>query len=371
MSGRVLPAAAAAVRPSSVRWRVFALLGLLTLVNLTDRVSISIGMPLISREFGLSPFIQGLTLSAFFWSYAALQVPSGYLVDRIGPSKVTAFATLLWGAFQMLIMAATGGVTLLAMRLGLGAAEAPLYPAGGALIGRWLAPGERARGAAIMDSGSFLGAGVGGIVISSLIVLLSSWRLAFGIAGLVTILLGFVILRWLRDDPARHPGVNAGERVIIAGDAGGVGRDASAAPARIDRRVASCVMAGRLGWAMINFGLITWGPSYLVQARGFDMQHMGGATFIIFGAGFVGSVTSGFLCDALVARGLRRGTVLRSLLMLSGLCVLAAFLLLPYIPDPVTAVAGAGGGLFHAVLGSLYWSFPVLLAPGRAGLLGG
>jgi MFS transporter, ACS family, D-galactonate transporter len=366
-SGRT--SAMVAMRPSSVRWRVFTFLALLTVVNLTDRVSLSIGMPVISHEFALSPVTQGIILSAFFWTYAALQVPGGWLIDRVGPSRVIAAATLIWGAFQMLIMATTGAGTLLAARLGLGAAEAPLFPAGGALIVRWLAPGERARGAVIMDSGSYLGAAIGGITISSLMILLSSWRLAFGVAGLATMLLGIIVLRWLRDDPSKHPGVNAGELALIAGSA--PAPDESAPLPRIDRRVAACVMTGRLGWAMINFGLLTWGPSYLAQARGFNLQHIGGAAFIIFGAGFLGSLTAGFLCDALVSRGLRRSSVLRGLLVLSGLAVLAAFLLLPHIADPVAAVAMLAAACFMLCWGSLYWSLPALLAPGRAGLLGG
>ncbi len=143
-------AVTSAVRPSAVRWRVFAFLGLLTVVNLVDRISLLVGMPVISRELGSSPVLQGIILNAFFWTYAARQVPGGWLIDRLGPSRMIAAATLLWGLFQALVLATTGAGTLLATRLGLGAAEAPLFPSGGAPIGRWLAPRERVRGAVIL-----------------------------------------------------------------------------------------------------------------------------------------------------------------------------------------------------------------------------
>jgi hypothetical protein len=56
---------------------------------------------------------------------------------------------------------------------------------------------------------------------------------------------------------------------------------------------------------------------------------------VIFGAGFLGSLTSGFLSDALQRRGLRQSLVLKTLLTVSGLAMLTAFLLLPSISGVV------------------------------------
>jgi len=60
-----------------VRWRIFGIIFVLVVINLIDRVTLSIAMPTISKEFSLEPAMQGLVLSAFFWSYALLQVPVG------------------------------------------------------------------------------------------------------------------------------------------------------------------------------------------------------------------------------------------------------------------------------------------------------
>ena len=207
MSDRAGLVADRAMAPTAVRWRLFAFIFILTVVNLADRTSISVGMPTIAKEFGLSPGMQGVILSSFFWTYAALQVPGGWVIDRAGPSRVITGATLGWGVFQTLAMFATSGVFLLLTRLGLGVAEAPLFPAGGKLVALWMARHERGRGAVLMDSGSYLGAAIGGVSIAWLIYALDSWRLAFGIAGMLTILLGLFAWRMLRDDPAAHPAV--------------------------------------------------------------------------------------------------------------------------------------------------------------------
>ncbi|WGF89948.1 MFS transporter [Marinivivus vitaminiproducens] len=363
---------ATTTRPSSIRWRVIALVGVLTVINLADRTSLSVGMPVIAQDLGLSPAIQGVMLSAFFWSYALCQVPGGWLIDRMGPSRIIAGSTLLWGVFQTLAAGAFNGLSLLLTRIGLGVAEAPLFPAAGKLNALWLAPTERARGAVLMDSGSYLGAGVGGAVIALLIAGFDSWRAAFAIAGVVTIAIGIFAWWYLQDDPARHSGVNEGELAVIRADAGQRAALGEGVRAKLGADVLAPVMIGRFGWASINFGLLTWGPSYLAQARGFDLKAMGWSTLVIFGSGFIGALVSGFLADFLQRKGWRRDVALKLLLTLSGLATLVAFVVLPTIEAPVSAVLVLAFTYFMLCFGSLYWSLPAMLAPAQSeGFMGG
>jgi ACS family D-galactonate transporter-like MFS transporter len=368
----VLPTA---LRASRVRWRIFAIIFGLTVINLVDRVSLSIAMPTIAHEFQLTPAIQGLILSSFFWAYALLQIPGGWLIDRYGPRRVIGWSTGLWGVFQTIAAFATGGLSLIFARVALGAAEAPLFPAGGKLNSLWLASSERGRGAVLMDCGGPLGVALGGLLIAYLIAVFSSWRTAFFIAGIATLAMAWLAWRYLRDDPAIHPGVNAAELARI-----NEGRSTSVAQAAkagvqglgIARRSLVGILLGRASWAMVFFGLLTWGPSYLAQARGFDIKGIGAATFVIFLCGAAGSLVGGFLCDLLVRKGVRRGLAAKGLLSCSGLVALLAFLLLPQLTDPYAAVALLSLTAFFLMWGSLYWSFPALLAaPARVGLIGG
>jgi ACS family D-galactonate transporter-like MFS transporter len=362
-----------AAHATSVRWRIFGVVFLITLVNLVDRISLSIAMPTIAKEFALSPTMQGLILSSFFWSYALLQIPGGWLIDRYGPRRVIAGATVLWGLFQTLLGAATGGLSMLLLRVGLGGAEAPLFPAGSKLNALWLSRHERARGAVLMDAGSPLGAAIGGLAISNLILVFGSWRMAFIAAGLVTIAWGWLAWRYLRDDPAKHPSVNAAELDHIRDGAPPL----ASAPFATDnepafpKRSAIAMCIGRMSWAMIFFGLLTWGPSYLTQARGLSLQQIGTSTFFIFLSGALGSLAGGFLCDALCTSGLSRGKVVKGMVTVSGLTTLAVFAFLPSITSAVMAVAVLCAAAFFLMWGSLYWSLPSLLAsPRRVGLLG-
>jgi MFS transporter, ACS family, D-galactonate transporter len=368
--GGVADDGARAHRASTVRWRVFAIIFVLVVINLMDRVTLSIAMPVIATEFALEPFMQGLVLSSFFWTYAALQVPAGWLIDRFGPRALITGATVGWGFFQAVAGAAPNGIALVLTRIGLGATEAPLFPAGAKLNAAWLSSKERGRGAVLVDAGSPLGAALGGATISWLILSFNSWRVAFAIAGLATMLLGALVWWYLRDTPADHPAVNGGELAAIRT------ADASAASAAGPRGMTvgsfAAILAGRTNWAMINFGLLTWGPSYLAQARGFDLKQMGWATFVIFLAGMLGSLTSGFLVDRLVVGGFARGAVYKWALGVSGAGLAAGFLALPEVADPNVAVALLSATVFLLWFGSLYWSLPALLAPkDRVGVVGG
>lgn len=357
-------------RPSRVRWRLFGIIFVLVMINLLDRISLSIAMPTIGKEFALSPTMQGLILSSFFWSYALLQVPGGWLIDKFGPRKVITASTALWGSFQALAALASGGISLIATRLALGAAEAPLFPSGAKLNALWLSSTERGRGAVLVDAGSPLGAAFGGIAISYLILTFGSWRTAFVIAGLVTIVMSVIAWRYLRDRPDEHPGVNAAELEHIHHGSGNEAEPVAASARIISARSWCGLTVGRASWAMVYFGLLTWGPNYLASARGFDLKQIGTSMFFIFLCGSLGSLTSGFGADAL-ARFIPRNLVLKGLLVISGLAIFGAFMLLPNIANPIEAVMLLCAAAFITMWGSLYWSLPAILAPKqRVGIVG-
>ncbi|HJF74896.1 MFS transporter [Gallibacterium anatis] len=365
-------------KASNVRWTVFGIIFLLVVVNLIDRISLSIAMPTIAKEFDLSPTMQGIILSSFFWAYALLQIPGGWLIDKYGPRKMITGSTVLWGIFQTLAAFSTGGISLLLSRFMLGAGEAPLFPAGGKLNATWLSSKERGRGAVIMDCGGPLGAALGGIIIAYMLALLDSWRLVFGIIGVITVLLGIINWKYLRDTPQEHKDVNEKELDIIFEGK----KNEQLNIASTDKVISSglgvsvssliAILFGRAAWAMMFFGLLTWGPSYLAQARGFDIKGVGNATFIIFLSGSIGSICGGFLSDFLVKRGLAQRLAVKGILVISGLSTLIAFSCLPNMNDPIIAIGTLSIAAFFLMWGSLYWSFPALLAPkNKVGLIGG
>jgi ACS family D-galactonate transporter-like MFS transporter len=374
-----LPTSPEAERPSRVRWRVFLLLLAIVSLNYIDRGSVSVALPLITKDLDLSKETTGFLLSAFFWSYALMQIPAGRLVDRFGARRLVSGSCVGWGLAQAFTAAATGAASLLGLRLLLGAVEAPVMPAGGKLNGQWLPPAERGRGAVLLDGGAPLGSALGGIAISALIALTGSWRWSFVLAGAATVLTGLLAARWLRDTPAAHPGVNGAEAAYIADELAredaenrAAGRARGGLRPMLGRRSFWAMCVGWMAFNGVFYGLLTWGPLYLHDTKGFDIARIGWSTLAIFGAGFVGELTGGWLADRWLSRGARINLVLHTLLGIAGAAVVAGLLGVVLVPDPLAAVLLLAGVLFFLRWAGLYWSLPAMLA-GRehAGVVGG
>jgi MFS transporter, ACS family, D-galactonate transporter len=370
-------AATGAVRASGVRWNIFLLMLFLISINYIDRASLSVAMPLISKEFDIDPAMQGLILSSFFWTYAAMQVPGGMLADRFKPRIVIALATIFWGAFQAIAAAATNWWGLLLARLGLGASEAPIYPAGGKLNAIWMTPTERGRGATLLDGGAPLGAALGSVVIAWLIAAFNSWRVAFVIAGVGTMLCGLLAWYYIRNEPRQHPSVNEAEARYLEQahaleDATKPQRPGGSSLSYFRFRSVWCMC---LGWMCFNttfYGLLTWMPTYLFKVHGFDIKALGSASFVIFFAGFVGELVGGWIGDGWRSRGGAPNLVFRTLFAIAAIMATVSIFLVAYATDPVVVVVLLSATLFFLRWCGMYWTIPSALAGrDKSGFLGG
>jgi MFS transporter, ACS family, D-galactonate transporter len=377
MSRPIDSAAAYAQPTTSVRWKIFLVMLLLVTVNYIDRASLSVAMPLLTKEFSLSPVMQGFILSSFFWSYTLMQIPGGQLVDRFKPRAVLALCTLFWGGFQALAAIATSSAGLLMTRIGLGVAEAPVASAGGALNAAWLTQHERVRGASLMDGGSPLGAAFGSVLIAWLILVMHSWRSAFAIAGIGTILCGMVAWRYIRNQPREHAGVNEAEAVHIeraqALEHAKEATDLSGRSIDFFRfRSVWLMFFGFMCCTTLYYGLLTWMPTYLHKVHGFDLQQMGNASFLIFMCGFVGEVVGGFIADKWLASGAAPNLVMRVMFGIAGVVATISVFCVAYATNPRMVVILLSATLFFLRWGGLYWSIPAMLATrNKVGALGG
>ncbi|KZE89877.1 MFS transporter [Microbacterium sp. TNHR37B] len=360
---------AGAPRKTNIRWSVVVILFLFYTVNCIDRASLSVALPTISAEFLLEPAVQGLILSAFFWTYCLFQIPGGLASDRWGPRKVIGIAAAVWGGFTALAGLALNGFMLVLARLGLGAFEAPYMPAASKLVSKWMPQNRRASGVTLIDSGAPLGSALGGLIVAGLITATGSWRWSFIIIGVATIFIGLAVYAYIRNTPREHKLVNAAEAEFIETNGG---RDV-VAKEKPGLTVGTTIwmVVGRMGWAMVFWGLVTWGPNYLSNARGLDLAAMGFATFVIFLCGAFGEILSGLLAD-LLQRRFAPNVALKILFGGSGAISLAALAMLPFVADAGTAILLLCVGVFFNLFGGLYWTIPGMLAkPEKVGFVGG
>ncbi|ROR81714.1 MFS transporter, ACS family, D-galactonate transporter [Plantibacter flavus] len=353
-------------RATNIRWSVVVVLFLFYTINSIDRSSLGVAMPSIVGEFELTPTMQGVILSAFFWTYCLMQIPGGLAADRFGPRRIIGIASAVWGTFTAFAGLAVNGVMLILARLGLGAFEAPYMPAASKLVSNWMPPKRRATGVTLIDSGAPLGAAFGGLLVAWLITATGSWRWSFIIIGVSTVVIGFCVYLYIRNLPNEHRLVNRAEVELIT-VAGGPEEEKPG----VTRANTTAMVVGRFGWAMVFWGLVTWGPSYLSNARGLDLQAMGFATFLIFFCGALGEILSGFLADRL-QRVFSRNRSFKLLFGGSGALSLVALISLPFVTDAALAVTLLCIGVFFNLFGGLYWTIPAMLAKKeKVGLVGG
>jgi MFS family permease len=263
----------AATRPSRARHTVLGFALAAMGVAYLDRVAISTAAPSVKADLGLSDTEMGLVFSAFTLAYALFEVPSGWLADRFGARWMLTRIVLWWSAMTALTGAATGFVSLVAIRWLFGMGEAGVLPSLSRAFSRWLP--FHARGQAF--GLTLMAAALGGAATQPIVVWLlghMSWRHAFPIFGSVGLVWAVAWFWWFRDDPRQHRGVNAAELAEIGADP-----ETPHPPvpwgrlARSRGLLALCAMyfGAIYGW----YFYITWLPTYLLRGRGFDFQAMG------------------------------------------------------------------------------------------------
>jgi MFS transporter, ACS family, D-galactonate transporter len=175
--------------PNRRRWSIVLLLFFGSMINYLDRGTISMALPLIARDLSLGPADKGLLLSAFFWSYALMQVPMGWCADRYNLRWLYAAAFVLWSLAQGLTGLATSFAVLIGFRILLGIGESIYLPGGTKIVSLLFDHRERGLPCGLFDAGTSAGLVLRGIFIPWLLVRYG-WRTAF-------VLIGFPALLWL------------------------------------------------------------------------------------------------------------------------------------------------------------------------------
>jgi MFS family permease len=276
------------------RWSIVGLLCLGMMMAYFDRVNLSVALalPEFRSFFRLTDTDRGALNSAFFWSYAALQIPAGWLVDRYGVKIPYALGFLFWSMLSALTPLASGVSQLFGLRVLLGASEAIVTPAGM----RWIRfnCSEHQRGTAV---GLYLAAAkVGpaiGAPLATWLTLVYGWRLMFVILGLGCLIWVVPWLLLVRNDDRER------ERATT---------QISTQPAVSFFRVLRSpviwgTLVGTFCYQYFVYYCVTWMPAYFVEQRGLNFKDMGVYTMATFMGMAVVATLGGWVADRLIQRG--------------------------------------------------------------------
>src|ERR1700761_5281546 len=116
---------AGAMTASRRRFLIMGLLFVTVVINYLDRSNLSIAAPAIAGSFGLHTVQLGVVFSAFGWTYTPLQIPGGWLVDRVHPRMLYPVAIFFWSIATLCLGLSTGLVMLIILRMTVGMFEVP------------------------------------------------------------------------------------------------------------------------------------------------------------------------------------------------------------------------------------------------------
>lgn len=250
----------AAVTKGKYKYLVLVLLYLGWCVSYIDRAAITFAATQIASEFQLKPAELGVLLSSFFLGYSLLQLPGGWLADRFGSRPVIVISILLWSVFTGVTGMAWSITSLVVIRFVFGMGEGAFPAASVKGVAEHFTREERPKMSSLLMSSNYVGSMLAPLLIAPLI-LHFGWRAVFhtiGIAGLV-----FALVYWFCVRPVRH------------GAAGSKAINKAAFKALLQMPLMWQIVAVWFGLSIINKGLDSWMPTYLMTVRGLNLKAVG------------------------------------------------------------------------------------------------
>jgi len=305
------------------RYRVLALLFLLSIITFLDRVCMNVVSKYVKADLGLDNQQFGWVLGAFSLAYALFEIPTGSLGDRIGPRRVLTRVVLWWSAFTMLTGTAQGLWYLVAVRFLFGMGEAGAYPNASIVIGRWFPAVEVGRAQSVIWAAGRIGGALTPLLVIPLVHALG-WRWAFVALGLLGVIWAGIWYAWFRDEPAEKAGVRPEEVLAIE----------SARQVRLhEHRIPwQTILRTPELWALMlmchllfygSYFFTNWSATYFQEGRGLSETDTKNFVSLSYFLGAIGCLVGGTLSDWLSKRyGLKVG---RRAVGLGGLGLSALF----------------------------------------------
>jgi sugar phosphate permease len=276
-------------------------------INYLDRVNFSVATPTIMETFGITATQIGMMGSAFFIPYMCMMLPTGYLLNKLGPKKTLGASLILWGLSTMATALAYNVGTFLATRIAMGLFEAPGFPSASRVVAVWIPNRERTMASGAFDSCARIGAAFTPPLVVWIIANWG-WQMSFVITGALAVAYG-IIWMFVYREPDDHPKVSKSElayiRQDIATDESGKAKPSEPIPMRrfifYPRLVQAACAYGCYLYVWNTF--TSWMPSFFVVARGFSSSEMGTAMMIPYFVAVVAEFIGAAIFDKWIARG--------------------------------------------------------------------
>jgi MFS family permease len=281
---------------AGTRWWIVALLAAALFINYVDRGALPTAAHLIQDELGFSARQLGLLFSAFFWSYALLQIPVGWVAERYGAQRILAAGLTIWACATMLVGVAHSFAALLALRLLLGIGESAGFPCVSKLLAIVVPVKDLGTANGIVAFAYLFGPAVGAYC-GGLLMVEFGWRAAFWVFGAASLLW---LLPWSQ---VRLPRAEA----AVSAQIPAIDDAHSIRQPRFSLLLRQPSLWGTaLGLFSSNYTfylILNWLPLYVVRVRGFSTTEMAS----LAGSAYVVNALSALLAGPVIDRAARGG----------------------------------------------------------------
>lgn len=258
---------------------IFLFLGFLGwTLNYIYRMMIPPILPIIVDELKLSGFEAGMLMSGFFMAYALMQLPAGFITDRVNRRNLVFLCIFLSSLSALFTGMAVNYSQLILSRVIFGFTASIFYSPMISMISDAFDSNFRGRAIGFFMSGSRLGSALAPIV-GVMMAVKFGWRYAFIITAFPGLILAILFLLFSKE-PVR-------ESVQLSSHY------------KINFAWRSLFLAYFLPFLMLmaSMCLNTFLPLYLTSSKGLSIEEAAMVTFISSVTGFFGQVFGGFLTD--------------------------------------------------------------------------
>ncbi len=321
---------------SRYAWLVVAMLWCISFFNYADRQAIFSVFPLLEREMKLDAVQLGLLGSSFAWVYGLMGPVAGFIVDRIRRKTAILAGLQTW---SMICAATASAVTfpqLLFFRAAEGLGESIYYPASMSMLGDYHGSQTRSRAMGIHQTSVYLGT-IGGGFFAGAIGQHYGWRWSFLFFGLLGMVLGLVLSRYLRE-PVRGAQEPEPQFAEVKMNAREYGRLLSQTPTLM------ILMGAFVCSNFVAVVLLSWMPKFLYDNFHLSLAMSGlTATLYVQLASMVGSPVGGWLADFLSRRTRRGRMIVQAIGVFGG--------------APFVAMCGRSHSLATLIVALTAWGF--------------
>lgn len=354
------------------RYQVLAVLAILSMITFLDRIALSSASKRIIDDLHLTTSQWGWILGMFTIAYAAFEIPTGWLGDKIGGKKVLVRVVLWWSFFTILTGFSTGFLMLMIVRFLFGMGEAGAYPNSSIVLSKWFPANERGTGQAVIWGFSRIGAALTPWIVIP-IQQHYGWPASFYFLGALGVVWTIFWIFWHKEDPTESKDISKEEldHILEKRDLPAKHEISGSFINGLKSRNLWFLLAMYFCYAIGAYFFQSWFFTYLQKGRGISESDLYWAASLPYLLAAVGCFTGGYLSDyACTKLGKKWGRRIVPMigLFVSGICIIIGAM----APDNTTTVICLAFGMaFMDFTAPVAWAAAMDMGGDRSGTVSG